>query len=470
MKLKGLFTLLAFGFALLLTSCTKLNEPTELGDELLPAVDNVNTFDTTLEISSNNRIFNDTTKSTLSDNMALGKLNDPVFGTTSADMYFTLSSPTYGASPFFNRDSVAGIDSVVLSLSYSGAYGDTSVASQIDVAVSEIEPGNGFLDTVRYRYDQPDFTTGPVLGTKSFSIPKFTDTITLIRKTDTTKVVNVLRIPLNTSLASKLKQFDTTGNGPYTNDSLFRLAFRGLAVKAVSAAGQGTLAYFSLSGANSGLTVYYRVQRNGVIDTTSTTFTHTTYGQANSIVRNTGGEVLANLNKPSTQKLYIQSSPTGTYAGLTIPGLSSFPNKIIHRAELIVYRVPSASESIFSAPDRLLLDHKGASDSAYLFDNDLQPDASGSLNLTQFGGTLRSDNSYRFNITRYVQGIVTRKDRNDSLRLYAPLRSILYSKSLGQYISVPNLTNIASGRVVLAGENFPDSAMRLRLRIIYSNL
>lgn len=31
-------------------SCTKINEATELGDDLIPAVDNVNTFDTTLTV------------------------------------------------------------------------------------------------------------------------------------------------------------------------------------------------------------------------------------------------------------------------------------------------------------------------------------------------------------------------------------------------------------------------------------
>jgi hypothetical protein len=56
------------------------------------------------------------------------------------------------------------------------------------------------------------------------------------------------------------------------------------------------------------------------------------------------------------------------------------------------------------------------------------------------------------------------------MRLYAPLRTTLYSKTLGQAVSVPVLPAIANGRVVLAGDNYPDPALRLRLRIIYSNL
>jgi hypothetical protein len=206
------------------------------------------------------------------------------------------------------------------------------------------------------------------------------------------------------------------------------------------------------------------------------TYVHNTYSQANSIRRTAGGEYLAKLNQSNSQKLYIQSSPTGSYIGIKIPGLSSFPNKVIHRAELIAYSVPAdnaSADNILTTPNRLLLDHKGennSTDSAYIFDQDIQPGFDGSLDFNSFGGNLRSDQSYRFKITRYVQGIVTRHERNDSLRLYAPLRASMYSPTLRQMISVPNLDYIAKGRVVIANSNFPDPSRRLRLRIIYSNL
>jgi hypothetical protein len=153
-----------------------------------------------------------------------------------------------------------------------------------------------------------------------------------------------------------------------------------------------------------------------------------------------------------------------------IPRLTGFPNKVIHRAELIAYRVPADvpnADNIFGPPNRLFLDHKGTNnskDSAYLFDNDLQVGFDGSVNFNSFGGNLRTDESYRFNITRYVQGVVTRGERNDSLRLFAP------SRSLAQVIVIPDIGFIAKGRVVIANNNYPDPSRRLRLRIIYSNL
>jgi hypothetical protein len=222
--------------------------------------------------------------------------------------------------------------------------------------------------------------------------------------------------------------------------------------------------------------VYYRSRSGNTKDTAVARFVHNTYSQANSIRRTAGGEYLAKLNQSSAQKLYIQSSPTGSYVGIKIPQLSTFPNKVIHRAELIAYTVPSDNPSgdiFLTAPNRLFLDHKGennSKDSAYLFDSDIQPGLDGSLDFTSFGGSLRSDQSYNFKLTRYVQGIITRRERNDSLRLYAPLRATVYARSLGQSISVPNLDFIAKGRVVIANGNYPDPTKRLRLRIIYSNL
>ena len=114
MKIKGLLALLSLITIALLFSCTKVNEATELGDDLIPAVDNVNTFDTTFEVQAAYFPFEDSSKHLINENMALGRVNDPAFGSTNADIYFNLSSSVYGSSPF--KDTLEGIDSVVLSV------------------------------------------------------------------------------------------------------------------------------------------------------------------------------------------------------------------------------------------------------------------------------------------------------------------------------------------------------------------
>lgn len=476
MNLKGLLALLFLLFIAFLFSCTKINEATELGGDLIPAVDNVNTFDTLLDVNTAYYPYDDSSKHLIAENMALGKLIDPVFGTTTADMYFNLSSLVYNASPFTNKDSVGRIDSVVLSLSLQSGYGDTTATGLISCSVSEIATGNNFSDTTLYRFDDPGFsTTGSALGNKTFSVRELKDSVPAKSKYNdtTTKVANVLRIRLNNSLGDKLRNFGFAAGEPYIDDTTFRKAFRGLAVKATG--GTSTLAYFNLYDQTSTrLLVYYHFKTtNSDTSLQTASFVHSTYSQANSIKRTASGAYLTNLGSPSSQTLYIQSSPSGSYVGMKIPGLDAFPNKVIHRAELIANKVPSgASDAIFGVPNRLFLDHKGTNnskDSAYMFDNDLIAGVDGTLNFASFGGTLKSDNTYRFNITRYVQGIVTRKERNDSLRLFAPLRSNVYSKAAGE-ITITTLDNIAAGRVVLASGNNADKSIRLRLRIIYSNL
>lgn len=184
MKLKGLLALLSPLSILLLFSCTKINESTQLGDDLIPAVDNVNTFDTTISLAAAYHSFDDTSKNLIADNMALGRLNDPLFGTTNADMYFTLSSgasgTSYGTYPFGTApSSVQRIDSVVLSLSYQSGYGDTT-GTDISVSVSEIAPGNEFKDTTLYRFNTTGFSTiAPTLGTKTFRTIDLDDSSTL---------------------------------------------------------------------------------------------------------------------------------------------------------------------------------------------------------------------------------------------------------------------------------------------------
>jgi hypothetical protein len=465
---------LALVFVLAFLSCKKINEATELGGDLVPAVDNINTFEAVLNTVTDNKIFGDTTKNYYSDNVALGKINDPVFGKTSADVYFNISSPSYGVNPF---DSLIGIDSVVLSLAYNNTYGDTN--SQHSVSVYEIAQNSSFVDTSVYYFNgarQSAFTvTGSALGSKTFTTARLKDSIQVIRPGDTTKVANVIRIPLANSLATRFSSFDTaaTINGGFHSDSIFKTLFRGFKVQSESSTGNGGLVYLSLSDQKTRLTVYYRKTKNGLRDTTSYSFYHSTNGQANLITRTPEGNYATTLSNstPNDAELYIQSAP-GSYSSVVIPGLDTLKNKVVHRAELVAYRIipPGDLSNIFTPPTQLFLDrtHK---DTAILLEKDLPVNSTGTLSFQNFGGTLKLDNTYRFNITRYVQDIITSHTPNDTLRLYAPLRTNQYVPASGKYLyNIPVLSQVAYGRVVLAGGNYTDPNMRLRLRVIYSNL
>lgn len=475
------FLLLFIGF----NSCKKINEATELGSGLIPAVDNVNTFEMTLSTQTKNRLYTSDSSyfgfngfGVVNDDAVIGNItNDPEFGSANAAAYFTIA-PSSGTYPFYAKDSFPVIDSVVLSLAYRGAYGDTAAGSNLNFEVSEIAQGSHFSDTLFYHYKHPDFATSGVIGSKTFALNQLKDSFQVVRKVgDTVKMANVLRIPLNTAWAQRFLNYDTSSssNGAYHSDSIFYKAFSGLAVKASNSG--NTLAYFGLyDHTKTSLTFYYRVKKSGVYVSDYVSFIHgSNRPQANVIKKIPGGGYASYLNNggSSDDKIYLQSPPgPGSIASISIPGLDTLSNKIIHRAELIITKLPSVQENKFAAMPALFLDQTTALDTAYSITDDL---FSGGTNLSPsfsvFGGLLRADNTYRFNITRHVQEIITNKKPNYLLRLYAPFHALIYASPENlRKRPVGVLAEPAYGRVVLAGGTYADARLRLQLHIIYSKI
>jgi hypothetical protein len=185
--------------------------------------------------------------------------------------------------------------------------------------------------------------------------------------------------------------------------------------------------------------------------------------------------------------LYIQGSP-GTFANLKIPGLSGLSNRVIHRAELIAEQLYDISDSTYRPPEYLYLD---AADPTITSTNykfrtipyDLTYTSSGALNLGAFGcvPVITTDaqgnkiRSWKFNISRYVQHVLTGTQRLYDLRLSAPF-------SLNEEFGIPPGTDtrvgilvnptIVKGRVRIVGNTGPtdNNPQRIRLRLIYSKL
>lgn len=487
----AIISVLLIGFV----SCKKINEATELGGGLIPPIDNITTFETYLDIETDNKLFNDTTNVYGSDYLTLGHIaTDPEFGTTHANAYFDLGRPAYMTNPFIHKDSVVGIDSVVLSLSYQTAYGDTN--SFQTLRVYELAQNSAFVDTSYYKYNQADFlTTGPELGNRTFQISKLDDSVFHIRKRDTTKLANVIRIPLSVSLGQRFAQYDTmnASTGGFRTDSLFKKLFKGLAIMSDNSG--SALTYIDATdNEKTKLTVYFRVKNAGAVDTTSTDFYHYndryryypnttgTVGQANTIKRTAAGNWATYLANATTNddRVFLQSIP-GSYAAIRIPALDTFRNSVIHKAELVLTPLRTAQDGSFTHPPVLFLDRiNNAGDTAFSLDYDYyylpeynaQGSASILYNPAYFGGLLKSDSTYRINITRYMQHILNGKERIMKLRLFAPTRSDVFSNRLGYYgrIFTPNIFP-GFGRVVIAGGSYSVAPeKRLKVRVVYSKL
>jgi hypothetical protein len=482
----------AFYFAVLITSlsilfsaCRKINEATELGGDLIPVVDNITTFDTTLTVETYNGIFdilNDSTLLNESGTHFLGRIsNDPVFGTTDARIFLELK-PSFYKYSFENIKDSLHIDSVVLMLEYTETYGDTTVPQS--VSVYEIDQSSPFKFDSTYRVSQNSFTYSNLLGTRTFVPSQLNDTTNAIL--DTTN--NRLRIKLDNLFGQRLLDYDSSTSpvtGAYLSDSAFRTKFKGFAIE--PSGGGNALMGFNLLGAKTKLAIYYRYDKNNVLnaDTVVKYFNFTLFSaSANYITRPIIHPNITSASNSPTQDdfLYIQNTP-GTFATIKIPALGGLTNRVVHRAELIMEQVYDPSDTLFPVPNSLMLDAYDASISKFrTIPYDMAADAQGSLTPYYFGGlpfngldaAAKSIKIWRFNISRYVQQVVTQKLLVYDLRVFAPYYVVEQYGVPGKIDDLSAVVNvnptIAKGRVKLHGGSPASNPQRMRLRIIYSKL
>ena len=472
-------SLFIFNFIFIL-SCKKINEATELGNGLIPAVDNVTTFDTTLTVETFNDIYtllNDSTSSSLGNEHFLGEITnnpvsgDPLFGKTEASIFVELKPASYPYQ-FVRKDSLT-IDSVVLVLSYKETYGDST--DDFNVNVFEIESSKNFSSDSFYRVRERPFAgQGPLLGSRNNIIPNtLNDSVSLFRE----KASNQLRIPLNNSFGTRLLNYDTS---VYKTDSIFRTKFRGFEI---TASGGNSLIGFMLSDTNTKLAIYYNFKTAGQPDTQVSYFRATSLSaSANHIKRDyTGSQFLTYLSNGSIPDdlVFLQNTP-GSFATVKIPGLAGLSNRIVHRAELIVEQVYNPSDEKFTPPDLLYLDAYDSSKSKYRtipFDLTFDPN-SGQLNFQSFGmvGKKTIDVSgnpiqiWNFNLSRYIQHVVNDTKPAYNLRLHSPyLTHNIYSSSTNDTeLFIPINPTFAKGRVRVGGGSH--LTQRMRLRIVYSKI
>ncbi|MBU3713959.1 MAG: DUF4270 domain-containing protein, partial [Ferruginibacter sp.] len=350
--------LIIFSASLIMCGCNKL-DTTTIGTDLVPEVDNINTFADTLEVLSTQGAFEgtykDTTKLSLTEEYVVGKVNDPLLGETSAALYLQLKPPFY---PYYigklPKDTIVQADSVVLCLSYKSFWGDSTQPVQLQVfRVSEDAHGE-WDSTSSYR----NINYAPGLD-EALSQPQTIDIRTLknyvkIGKNDS--VNNQIRIKLSDQFRDQLFSRDTTVNRSFRNDTLFRFFNNGFAVVAKSG---NSLMYVNLLENTTRLELHYKKKNNSPVDTVYSSF-YFNSGLQGEIIRRSSlaNNIKRNRNAlPSgDQELYLQTTP-GTFANVSIPGLSNYSNRVIHRAELQISQIPDpVNDAIYREPGFLYLD------------------------------------------------------------------------------------------------------------------
>lgn len=506
--------IIAFILLLSVWGCTKI-DTTTLGSDLIPAVDNVHTFADTFPIAGTQGLFNDSTRMSRGDYHPLGSItNDPVFGTTTADLYLQLKPDFY---PFYFGnigDTINDVidpaigsngtsfDSAVLCLSYKTFYGDSNVTAKQRLTVYQMDNNldlTQFKDSsylLNFLPTSTNFETQ--IGTADVDPrPSVLSGYTRFKGSKKDSINNQIRIKLSNSFLQSLIGFNrdtiTGHNGMYYSDSLFKERIKGFRIKA-DGTGNG-LFYVSLTDAATRLEIHYKKVRNSVIDTAYSVFSFSSgitvpiSAQATHLERNRTG---ATMLTDTAGVLYIQAQP-GSYANLSIPQLSRFQNSIIHRAEIVVEQIPTADplDKIMLPPAYLYLDIAndtgtipGSKFKPVYYDLSTStlynPDNLGSIytlfvndaiNYNYFGGYIRVKDAgaatqhyyYTFNVSRHVQHIVTNGINNYNFRLYAPFKIDYYG------LSFPYRNNVADGRVKIGNGN-NTAGYKMYMRIVYSKI
>jgi hypothetical protein len=494
--------LLGILFVILIAwSCTKL-DTTNLGSDLIPAVDNVNTFADTILVNSTQGLFADSTRLSRGENHVLGKINnDPLFGKTTANIYVQLKPGFYpyyfGKSGDTLTGPGTGLDSVVLCLSYKGAWGDTTQPQTLEVY--EVNSAM-FRDSI-YTTHRIDFEPGikpGLLGSTTIDVRRLDEQVKFAHGEDS--VTNQIRIKLsnaNSPFIDNLFNRDSSATdftkNAFRNDSLFRQFTHGLAIKAVGTT-SNSLMYINLADANTRLEVHFRKRRNNVIDTIYSSLKLRTNDfespstTVNHIKRERAGYPIEN---PAPTEHFLQTAP-GTYVNLAMPRLDSFKdtNRIIHRASLVIEQIPGDPfyDSMFSAPPYMYLDLIDTTAVprwkpiyidlnpaiAYNPDNpNFYYPGYGNVSHSYFGSFPKKRLSpsgqtisyYNINISRYLQRMVTTHGTNYNMRLF-PAFTFRYPQYSPAVLAYDN--PIAYGRIRIGSGSHPQ--YRLRLIVVWSKI
>ena len=327
-------------------------------------------------------------------NNVVGQVTDPIFGTTTAITYTNFALT--GNSVVFPED--ATLDSVVLTLQYSGFFGDTTSPLSFDV----FELNEDLSASAYYGSDYIDLSGSENLvhGGGTIIYPKPNTQVTV----DSSSSAPHLRIRLKNSFGNRLMDMSSSS---LTSTTSFQADFKGLSISATKTGGGiGNLCYISLTSSMSGLVLYYH---NSQDESKKYTFPingdcvryncylHGYETDANSQFRN---QVIQGNHSLGSELLYAQ--PTGgVKTRVNMPQLYEMlgnKNVVINRAELVLTNVSTDGEYFFQPYNLSLQLLKKDNTTAYT------PDDATQTSTSYFGGVYdEKTKQYRFRITKYIQ-------------------------------------------------------------------
>ena len=348
---------------LIAASCT---DPNTIGLEVQPTSDNIIISSANFEGISSATESEDSLRTDEALNLILGGIDDSQFGLNNAGFYtqilLTENNTDLGTNPI--------VDSVVMSYTYSGYYGDLENFTSLDVLILQEDI---YKDSVYYStsYEMP--------------VPAGMSYVESFLVSEDVSESPSLTIRLSDSFGQEI--LDLQNEGLKDNET-FLENFKGISV---IASAQNTMLYLNPTGSNSFLKIYYHNEQSGS-DTISLDFE---LGGDAARINLFNHKPLVNLNQEE-DKVYIQSM-AGYKTRISINNTDSLKSmlegKSINKVTMS-FDVNEGSQAEYTAHDKLFLvrvNEEG--NNIFLTDFTIEGE-------THFGGRLEDD-KYEFNITRY---------------------------------------------------------------------
>jgi len=364
---------------LIAVSCT---DPNTIGLEVQPTSDNIIISSANFEGISSVTESEDSLRTDEALNLILGGIDDSEFSFNNAGFYtqilLTENNTDLGTNPI--------VDSVVLSYTYSGYYGDLQDFTSLDVVVLQEDI---YKDSIYYSTSYTIPVSSGMQYVESFSV------------SDEASESPLLTVKLSGDFGQEILDLENEG---LKDNETFLENFKGISV---FASGQNTMLYLNPSGSNSSLKIYYHNDESET-DTLSLDFE---LGGDAARINLFNPKPLESLNQVDG-KIYIQSM-SGYKAKIEVNNTDSIKSilqgKAINKVT-IVFDVEDGSQSEYTAHDKLFLvrvNEQG--DNVFLTDYTVEGE-------NHFGGSLDND-KYEFNITRYFYQLLNNDTYTNDLYL-----------------------------------------------------
>lgn len=423
------------------TSCKKT--PKTIGDNLQPQSSLIKVF------SSENRDIVALTQhidsliTSTSTTFLIGTMYEEIFGLSSMQT-FTQISPTV-IGQIWGNNAVA--DSIVLQLSYSGYYGDTTTAQRFTVRELD-EP---FCDSTKYY-------SNTLLAVKTDPLADFTfnphpTQYSNIDDDSLTKAV--LRIPLNVSLGQHFinneEKFETVDG--------FLEFFKGLNIACESdiptLGSHGAVYFFDATNSYTYLRLYY----HNDTDTLSYDFNITSdcmhFGNFSHDYDAVAAPIKFN-DSTDSRYLYVQGT-AGVMTWIKFPNIAEWArslnsNVLVNEAKLVLKGAPDAINGVyndtatFTPPTQLIIAKKTGEGTYSILDDQY-------VGAEYFGGQYdRNSGTVYFRLNSYVQDLIINGPDAENMGLYV-------------YVNAGSYT---PRRWIFNGPDYQDENNQIRLELTYS--